>query len=57
VFGNATPAERRMIASALIERVTVHPGYELDIQFRVGIDSLAQLPEGEASAVDSPGAC
>ena len=46
-----------MIASALIERVTVHPGYELDIQFRVGIDSLAQLPEGEASAVDSPGAC
>lgn len=45
-FENATPAERRMIASALIERVTVYPGYELEIQFRVGIDSLAQLPGG-----------
>jgi len=52
VFENATPAEHCMIASTLIERVTVYPSYELDIQFRVGIDSLAQLPEEETGEVD-----
>jgi predicted cupin superfamily sugar epimerase len=37
--------------SDLIECATVYPGYEPDIQFRDGIDSLAQLPESE-KAVD-----
>jgi DNA invertase Pin-like site-specific DNA recombinase len=53
VFEKATPEERRMIASALIERVAVYPGYELDVKFRVGIDSLAQLPEGESDNTNS----
>lgn len=49
VFENAAPAERRMIASALIERITVYPGYELDIQFRIGVDTLARLPEEDVA--------
>lgn len=36
-FENATPAERRVIASALMEGVTVYPGYEPEIQFRGGV--------------------
>lgn len=42
VYQNATMEEKRRIVSALIERVTVFQGYEIHIQFRVGLDVLEQ---------------
>lgn len=43
VYQNATMEEKRRIVLALIERVTVSQGYEIHIQFRVGLDVLNNL--------------
>lgn len=43
-FERGTLAKCWIIASAFIEHVTVYSGFELEIQFRVGIDSLVRLP-------------
>lgn len=43
VYQDATMEEKRRIVSALIERVTVSRGYEIQIQFRVGLDVLNNL--------------
>ena len=45
VYQNATMEEKRRIVSALIERVTVSRGYEIHIQFRVGLDVLNNLDD------------
>ena len=44
-YQNATVEEKRRIVSALIERVTVSRGYEIHIQFRVGLDVLNNLDD------------
>lgn len=49
VFENATASDRRLIASALIECVRVHPGYRLEIQFRIGLDCLEGISVNEKS--------
>ena len=45
VYQDATTEEKRRIVSALIERVTVSRGYEIHIQFRVGLDVLNNLDD------------
>ena len=45
VYQDATMEEKRRIVSALIERVTVSRGYEIHIQFRVGLDVLNNLDD------------
>lgn len=45
VYQNATMEEKRRIVSALIERVTISRGYDIHIQFRVGLDVLNNLDD------------
>ena len=47
VYRNATTEEKRRIVSALVERVTVSRGYDIHIQFRVGLDVLKDVEETE----------
>ena len=43
IYHNATMEEKRRVVSALIERVTISRGYQIQIQFRVGLDLLENL--------------
>lgn len=43
IYHNATMEEKRRVVSALIERVTITRGYQIQIQFRVGLDLLKEL--------------
>ena len=45
VYEGATFEEKRKIVSALIERVEVSRGYQVKIQFRVGLDLLEDLQQ------------
>lgn len=44
-YRSADFEEKRRIVSALIERVTVSRGYEIQIQFRVGLDVLKEIED------------
>lgn len=43
VYRSASMEEKRRIVSALVERVTVARGYDMEIKFRVGLDVLDNL--------------